>query len=130
MISLTCYWKNFQNKLRKCGNTVGGNISWSTVAPTGSISLLTQTTSGCEPLFSPYYMRRKKVNANDENQRVDFTDDVGIDWQEYPVLHTKFKLWIEDNLEGWWVWWLHMGFSSFRWGFLQTLHGSVIQLMT
>ena len=91
--------EEFPEQVKKMWQYGRRNISWSTVAPTGSISLLTQTTSGCEPLFSPYYMRRKKVNANDENQRVDFTDDVGIDWQEYPVLHTKFKLWIENNLE-------------------------------
>ena len=91
--------EEFPEQVRKMWKYGRRNISWSTVAPTGSISLLTQTTSGCEPLFSPYYMRRKKVNASDENQRVDFVDDVGEKWQEYPVLHPKFKLWIEMNLE-------------------------------
>lgn len=71
------------------------NVSWSTVAPTGSVSILTQTTSGLEPLFLPYYMRRKKVNPSDKTVRVDFVDQNGDNWQEYPVLHNKFKDWIE-----------------------------------
>lgn len=69
------------------------NVSWSTVAPTGTVSLMAQVTSGLEPLFSAYYMRRKKVNPNDKNVRVDFTDQNGDHWQEYPVLHPKFKKW-------------------------------------
>lgn len=69
------------------------NVSFSTVAPTGSLSILAQTTSGVEPLFMPFYMRRKKVNPNDENVRIDFTDDSGDNWQEFPVLHPKFKDW-------------------------------------
>jgi ribonucleotide reductase alpha subunit len=67
------------------------NISWSTVAPAGSVSILTQTTSGIEPLFMPYYMRRKKVNPGDKNVRVDFTDQNGDTWQEYPVVHPQFE---------------------------------------
>lgn len=74
------------------------NISWSTVAPTGSVSILTQTTSGLEPLFAPYYMRRKKVNPGDKGVRVDFTDDNGDTWMEYAVFHPKFKDWCESNL--------------------------------
>lgn len=70
------------------------NVSWSTVAPTGTVSLMTQTTSGIEPLFLPYYTRRKKINPNDANYRVDFTDDEGVQWQEFPVLHPKFADWI------------------------------------
>lgn len=54
---------------------------------------MTQTTSGIEPLFSPYYFRRKKINPNDEGVRVDFTDQNGDKWQEFPVLHPKFKDW-------------------------------------
>lgn len=71
------------------------NVSWNTVAPTGTVSLLTQTTSGIEPLFMPFYMRRKKVNPNDKDVRVDFTDQNGDTWQEFPVLHPKFKYWIK-----------------------------------
>lgn len=54
---------------------------------------MTQTTSGIEPLFSPYYFRRKKINPNDEGVRVDFTDQNGDTWQEFPVLHPKFLDW-------------------------------------
>jgi len=71
------------------------NVSWSTVAPTGSVSILTQTTSGLEPLFAPYYMRRKKVNPSDEGVRIDFTDPNGDNWMEYPVFHPQFKRWIQ-----------------------------------
>ena len=69
------------------------NVSWSTVAPTGTVSLMAQTTSGIEPLFMPYYMRRKKINPTDEGVRVDFTDQNGDTWQEFPVLHPKFMDW-------------------------------------
>jgi ribonucleoside-diphosphate reductase alpha chain len=71
------------------------NVNWSTVAPTGSVSILTQTTSGLEPLFSWGYMRRKKVNPGDKSTRVDFVDQNGDSWMEYPVLHPKFKQWVE-----------------------------------
>ena len=80
-------WKRMQKYGRR-------NVSWSTVAPTGTVSLMSQTTSGIEPLFSPYYFRRKKINPNDEGVRVDFTDQNGDKWQEFPVLHPKFKDWI------------------------------------
>lgn len=73
------------------------NVSWSTVAPTGSVSILTQTTSGLEPLFSAYYMRRKKVNPSDKGVRVDFVDQSGDNWQEYPVVHNRFEQWIKTN---------------------------------
>lgn len=71
------------------------SLNWSTISPTGSVSILTQTTSGCEPLFMPYYMRRKKINPSEEGARVDFVDEAGDSWQEYPVMHQKFKDWIE-----------------------------------
>ena len=67
------------------------NISWSTVAPTGSLSILAGVTSGIEPLFQPYYTRRKKINPNDANSRVDFTDKLGDKWQEFNVVHPKLK---------------------------------------
>lgn len=70
------------------------NVSWSTVAPTGTVSLLAQTTSGIEPLFMPFYTRRKKVNPNDKDVRVDFTDQNGDTWMEYSVLHPKFEQWL------------------------------------
>lgn len=68
------------------------NVSFSTVAPTGSVSLLTQTTSGIEPLYKPFYTRRKKV-LNSSN-KIDFTDENGDNWQEFTVLHPKFKEWL------------------------------------
>jgi ribonucleotide reductase alpha subunit len=71
------------------------NVSWNTVAPTGTVSLMTQTTSGLEPLFSPYYFRNKKVNAEDKDSRVDYVDQNGDSWMEYPVLHPKFKDWLQ-----------------------------------
>lgn len=70
------------------------NVSWSTVAPTGTVSIMTQTTSGLEPLFLAFYMRRKKINVNDPECRVDFVDQSGDKWQEFPVLHPKFKDWL------------------------------------
>lgn len=70
------------------------NSNWSTVAPTGSVSILTQTSSGVEPLFMPYYMRRKKVNPNDKNVKIDFVDQNGDNWEEFAVMHQKFKDWI------------------------------------
>lgn len=71
------------------------NTNWSTVAPTGTVSLMTQTTSGLEPLFKAYYIRRKKINPSEEGIRVDFTDQNGDKWQEFAVLHPKFKLWLQ-----------------------------------
>lgn len=71
------------------------NVSWSTVAPTGTVSILTETTSGIEPLFSLYYTRRKKINANDKDTRVDFIDQLGDKFQEFPVFHPKIKDWLE-----------------------------------
>lgn len=68
-------------------------------APTGSVSILTQTTSGLEPLFSPFYMRRKKVNPGEEGVRVDFTDQNGDNWMEYPILHSKFEQWTLIQLD-------------------------------
>ena len=73
------------------------NVSWSTLAPTGSVSILTQTTSGIEPLFQPFYIRRKKVNPGEEGVKVDFVDETGDSWQEFPVLHKKFKDWMNST---------------------------------
>jgi ribonucleoside-diphosphate reductase alpha chain len=72
------------------------NISLTTTAPVGSISLMTRTSSGVEPLFTlETYTRRKKVNPNDKNARVDFTDAMGDKWQNYTVMHPKAQLWTE-----------------------------------
>jgi ribonucleoside-diphosphate reductase alpha chain len=73
------------------------NIALLTIAPTGTTSLMTQTSSGIEPVFMPVYKRRKKVNPNDKNARVDFVDEVGDSWEEYIVFHHRFKQWMEVN---------------------------------
>lgn len=73
------------------------NIALLTIAPTGTTSLMTQTTSGIEPVFMPVYKRRRKVNPNDPKVRVDFIDEVGDSWEEYTVFHHKFLVWMEAN---------------------------------
>lgn len=71
------------------------NVSMLTIAPTGTTSLMTQTTSGIEPVFLPYYVRRRKVNPNDKNVNITFKDDVGDCWEEYYVFHHKFLEWCQ-----------------------------------
>ena len=73
------------------------NIACLTIAPTGTTSLMTQTTSGIEPVFLPVYKRRRKVNPNDTNVHVDFTDEVGDSFEEYIVYHHKFLTWMNEN---------------------------------
>lgn len=73
------------------------NIALLTIAPTGTVSLMTQTTSGIEPVFMPVYQRRRKVNPNDKSVRVDFVDEVGDSWENYTVFHHGFKKWMEVN---------------------------------
>ncbi len=73
------------------------NIACLTIAPTGTTSLMTQTTSGIEPVFMPVYKRRRKVNPNDKNVRVDFVDEIGDSWEEFVVFHHKFVTWMEAN---------------------------------
>jgi len=73
------------------------NISLLTIAPTGTTSLMTQTTSGIEPVFMPVYKRRRKVNPNDKEAVVSFIDEVGDSWEEYNVFHHKFVDWLEIN---------------------------------
>lgn len=73
------------------------NIACLTIAPTGTISLMTQTTSGIEPVFKPVYVRRRKVNPNDVNVHVDFVDENGDSFEEYIVYHPKFLTWMRLN---------------------------------
>lgn len=73
------------------------NIACLTIAPTGTTSLMTQTTSGIEPVFMPVYKRRRKVNPNDTSVHVDFVDEVGDSFEEYIVYHHKFLTWMEAN---------------------------------
>ncbi len=73
------------------------NIACLTIAPTGTTSLMTQTTSGIEPVFMPVYKRRRKVNPNDPDVHVDFIDETGDAFEEYIVFHHKFQKWMEVN---------------------------------
>lgn len=82
------------NDMQKYGRR---NIALLTIAPTGTTSLMSQTTSGIEPVFMPVYKRRRKVNPNDKDSRVDFVDEIGDSWEEYLVFHHKFKQWMEVN---------------------------------
>lgn len=70
------------------------NIALLTIAPTGTTSLMSQTSSGIEPVFMVSYLRRRKVNPNDKDVRVDFIDEVGDHWEEYHVFHHKFREWL------------------------------------
>ncbi|MDE5882078.1 MAG: adenosylcobalamin-dependent ribonucleoside-diphosphate reductase [Muribaculaceae bacterium] len=81
-------------KMEKVGRR---NIACLTIAPTGTTSIMTQTSSGIEPVFMPVYKRRRKVNPNDENVRVDYVDDVGDSFEEYVVYHHKFLEWMMIN---------------------------------
>ncbi len=73
------------------------NIACLTIAPTGTTSILTQTTSGIEPVFLPVYKRRRKVNPSDKDVRVDYVDESGDSFEEYIVYHHKFITWMETN---------------------------------
>lgn len=90
--------KEFDNTLdsdlKKYGRR---NIGLLTIAPNGSVSIMTQTTSGIEPVFMPVYKRRRKVNPNEQNVHVDFVDATGDSFEEYIVFHPKFKTWMEIN---------------------------------
>ncbi len=71
------------------------NIACLTTAPAGSVSILTQTTSGIEPCYQLSYKRRKKINVNDGDTRIDFVDNKGDTWQEFDIFHPKVKVWME-----------------------------------
>ena len=73
------------------------NIACLTIAPTGTVSIMTQTTSGIEPVFMPVYKRRRKVNPNDPEVHVDFTDENGDTFEEYIVYHHKFVEWMKKS---------------------------------
>jgi ribonucleoside-diphosphate reductase alpha chain len=73
------------------------NIALLTIAPTGTTSLMTQTTSGIEPVFLPVYKRRRKVNPGDQHVKVDFVDELGDSWEEYVVFHHRFKQWMRTQ---------------------------------
>ena len=81
-------------KMEKYGRR---NISMLTIAPTGSVSICTQTASGIEPVFMVSYKRRRKVNPNDKNVHITFVDEIGDSWEEYNVFHPKFLDWMRIN---------------------------------
>ena len=85
--TLTNDWKKYGRR----------NIALTTTAPAGSVSILTQTTSGIEPAFLVSYKRRKKINPIDKNPKVDFIDDMGDRWQEFTVFHHGYKMWMDVN---------------------------------
>lgn len=82
------------DEMRKYGRR---NIALLTIAPTGTTSLMTQTSSGIEPVYLINYKRRRKVNPNDKNVNVSFTDDIGDAWEEYTVFHHNFITWLNAN---------------------------------
>ncbi len=86
---------DFPDQYERMMNNGRRNISISTVAPTGTLSMLAQVSSGIEPVYLLSYTRRRKVNPNDENIRVDFTDDMGDAFEEFTVFHSKLKDWME-----------------------------------
>ena len=89
---------NADSRVRKAYNKWGRrNIALTTTAPAGSVSVLTQTTSGIEPPFMLHYTRRKKLTGQDEDARVDFIDDNGDKWQEFVVYHHGFKQWLDNS---------------------------------
>jgi ribonucleoside-diphosphate reductase alpha chain len=73
------------------------NIALLTIAPTGTTSMMSQTSSGIEPVFKVSYKRRRKVNPTDVNSKIDFVDDMGDKWEEHHVFHHKFKTWLVNN---------------------------------
>lgn len=73
------------------------NIANLSIAPTGSLAILAKTTSGIEPVFKIYYKRRRKINPNEPNAKIDFKDDNGDSWQEYNLFHTEFINWAESQ---------------------------------
>ncbi len=86
--------KDLYSNMQKHGRR---NIALLTIAPTGTTSLMTQTTSGIEPVFMPVYKRRRKVNPNDADVTIAYTDDVGDTWEEYNVFHHNFLTWLKIN---------------------------------
>ena len=86
--------KQLEKDMKKYGRR---NISLLTIAPTGTTSLMAQTSSGLEPAFQVAYTRRRKVNPNDKEVKVAFVDGVGDSWEEYKVFHHKFEKWLEIN---------------------------------
>jgi len=87
-----CLDSEYKNMWKETGRR---NIALLTIAPTGTVSLMTQTTSGIEPCFLPVYTRRRKINPNDKNTKATIIDENGDSFEEYNVFHPKFKMWCE-----------------------------------
>lgn len=88
-------WKNDEEIYKLTKKHGRRNIALTTTAPCGSISILTQTTSGIEPAYLLKYKRRKKINPDDQSSRTDFIDELGDHWQEFTVYHHHFKTWMD-----------------------------------
>ena len=86
--------KGLYQEMMECGRR---NIAMLTIAPTGTTSLMTQTTSGIEPLFNVAYKRRRKINHQEQSTESDLTDNLGDCWEEYRVFHQKFACWLKEN---------------------------------
>lgn len=86
--------KELKENMEKYGRR---NVSLLTIAPVGTVSLMTRTTSGIEPVFQIKYRRRRKVNPNDKDVKITFVDEVGDSWEEYNVFHPQFQMWCEIN---------------------------------
>ena len=89
--------KDFPDMYQRMMDNGRRNISISTVAPTGSLSMLAQVSSGIEPVFLLSYKRRRKVNTNDENSKIDFIDDLGDAFEEFTVYHKKLETWMDTT---------------------------------
>jgi ribonucleoside-diphosphate reductase alpha chain len=89
--------KDFPDMYQRMMDNGRRNISISTVAPTGSLSMLAQVSSGIEPVFLLSYKRRRKVNTNDENTKIDFIDDLGDAFEEFTVYHKKLETWMDTT---------------------------------
>lgn len=94
MLRLSAADPQLFNEMQKHGRR---NMALLTIAPTGTTSLMSQTSSGIEPVFMPVYKRRRKVNPGDQEARVDFVDELGDSWEEYVIFHHRFKQWMTVN---------------------------------
>ena len=90
-------WNECPEIRELCKRSGRRNIALTTTAPAGSVSTLTQTTSGIEPAYLLKYTRRKKINQYDDDTEPDFIDDVGDKWKEYTVYHNGFRLYKYSN---------------------------------
>lgn len=93
--ALRIEYPDLVNRMRKSGRR---NVSWSTVAPTGTVSIMARVSPGLEPVFKLFYIRWRKITDGDTLSRIDRVDDNGVKWMKYYVLHPAFKSWISRNV--------------------------------